>query len=88
MVTLSVEENFGYLDELQNAAEAYQVGVSEKRISIRAATAHGLFNGVQSLLQLLPPTKAKVLEVKGVEVKRAKTESFDSIYSCWLVQTV
>lgn len=35
--------------------EGYQLRVGKTGVALRAATAHGLFNGVQTLLQLLPP---------------------------------
>ena len=38
------------------ASEVYELEVSEAGVLITAQEAHGLFNGVQSLVQLLPPT--------------------------------
>ena len=42
------------LQGLCNSAEAYQLDVAEAGIRITGLTPHGLFNGVQTLLQLLP----------------------------------
>ena len=38
------------------ASEVYELDISEAGVLITAQEAHGLFNGVQSLVQLLPPT--------------------------------
>lgn len=54
--------------KLPNAAEAYQLLVSDRLVQIKATTANGLFNGVQSFLQLLPPTEARKLEINQVQV--------------------
>ena len=45
------------VDSLANMAvpsEAYELEVAESSIAIRALENHGLFNGVQTLIQLLP----------------------------------
>ncbi len=38
------------------ASEVYELEISEAGVLLTAQEAHGLFNGVQSLIQLLPPT--------------------------------
>lgn len=43
------------LEGLPNIDEAYEMRISEAGIAIRARKPHGLFNGVISLMQLLPP---------------------------------
>lgn len=35
--------------------EAYELTVGERGVTLRAATAHGLFDGIQTIRQLLPP---------------------------------
>ena len=50
-----------YLDEKPNpnGAEAYALTVSPGNISLHASAAGGIFNGLQTLLQLLPANAAK-----------------------------
>ena len=43
------------LDGLPNIGEAYEMRITGAGIAIRAQKPHGLFNGVMSLMQLLPP---------------------------------
>ncbi len=43
------------LEGLPHIEEAYEMRISGAGISIRAQKPHGLFNGVMSLMQLLPP---------------------------------
>jgi hexosaminidase len=42
----------------RNAAEAYQLTVRDHEIILKANTTHGLFNGIQTLLQLVQPNGA------------------------------
>ncbi len=49
---------FEVLDSPETAelgAEGYMLDVTQRAISIRARTSHGIFNGIQTLFQLLPP---------------------------------
>ena len=46
------------LDDTPNHEEGYVLSVSPKSIEIKARSTHGLFYGVQTLLQLLPPAIA------------------------------
>lgn len=46
--------------------EAYHLAVSTKGVTITARTSDGLFRGLQSLLQLLPPQVEKAGAAKGV----------------------
>ena len=48
-------EKISTLAPLPNDQEAYELNVSESSILIRAHAAHGVFHGVQTLIQLLPP---------------------------------
>lgn len=68
-VTLSVESGFGTDLKLPNADEAYRLLTSDRAVHIKAATANGLFNGVQTLLQLLPPTEARNLQINQIQVE-------------------
>lgn len=43
------------LEGLPHIDEAYEMRISGAGIAIRAQKPHGLFNGVMSLMQLLPP---------------------------------
>ncbi len=55
-ILLSVEsEGVPSLEGLPHVEEAYNLQITDMGIAIRASAAHGLFNGVISLLQLLPP---------------------------------
>ncbi|KAK9815323.1 hypothetical protein WJX72_001752 [[Myrmecia] bisecta] len=51
-------EGLASLEDLSNLDEAYDLTITPEGISIAAIHAHGVFNGVQSLLQLLPATPA------------------------------
>lgn len=46
------------LSELSVPGEAYELEVTPDGIVIRALECHGLFNGVQTLIQLLPATSS------------------------------
>lgn len=48
---------------LSLSREAYHLSVSPKGIILEASSASGLFYGVQTLLQLMPPLKEKLSEV-------------------------
>lgn len=50
-IFLTIDEDIEAFD----SAEGYNLNVTEDKVSIRAATASGLFYGMQTLLQLLPP---------------------------------
>ena len=55
-ILLSVEsEGVPSIEGLPHLDEAYDLRITDMGIAIRANNAHGLFNGVISLLQLLPP---------------------------------
>ncbi|BDA48591.1 beta-hexosaminidase [Coccomyxa sp. Obi] len=55
-ILLSVEsEGVPSIEGLPHVDEAYDLRITDMGIAIRANAAHGLFNGVISLLQLLPP---------------------------------
>jgi hexosaminidase len=50
-------------------AEGYRLSVSAKRIELSAAKAHGLANGVQTLVQLVAPDTAAAWQVRPCEVR-------------------
>ena len=55
-ILLSCEgDGVASLEGLPHIDEAYEMHISEAGIAIRAQKSHGLFNGVISLMQLLPP---------------------------------
>ncbi|KAK9837633.1 hypothetical protein WJX74_001756 [Apatococcus lobatus] len=56
IVSLRLSHDLPNLVELPHNSEAYELRIQPEGISISALKPHGLFNGVQSLLQLLPAT--------------------------------
>lgn len=44
--------------------EAYQLSVSRKGINISAGSKHGIFNGIQTLVQLVDGGRAPVCDIK------------------------
>ena len=60
------------IDESLNIGkEDYHLTVTSKRVVIEAAAPNGLFYGIQTLIQLMPPTPKQVAEIilPGVEIK-------------------
>ena len=55
---LTVEDELAGLEGLRHGQEGYEVKVSGDMVSVRAVSAHGLFNGMQTVLQLLPATRS------------------------------
>ena len=49
--------------------EGYKLSVSKKGIVLEAKTYNGLFYGIQSLIQMMPPSREKLAEVKIPFVK-------------------
>lgn len=49
----TIQINLGKVDSPQHPNEAYHLTVTSGQIALRANTAHGIFNGIQTLLQLL-----------------------------------
>ena len=50
-------------------AESYRLSVSATRVELFATTAHGLFNGVQTLAQLVSPAGTGQWQVRACDVK-------------------
>ncbi len=48
-----IELSISKVGAAQNTTEAYQLNVTEKSVKINANTTHGIFNGIQSLKQLM-----------------------------------
>ncbi|MGZ5255569.1 MAG: glycoside hydrolase family 20 zincin-like fold domain-containing protein, partial [Flavitalea sp.] len=48
-----IQLQLGKLSVPQNEKEAYQIKVNNRRIQVIANTSHGIFNGLQTLLQLM-----------------------------------
>lgn len=48
-----IELGLSKVEAAQNTAEAYQLNVTEKSVKIIANTTHGIFNGIQTLRQLM-----------------------------------
>lgn len=60
------------LSELSVPGEAYELEVTPDGIVIRALECHGLFNGVQTLIQLLPATSSlDAISVQCMEVRQS-----------------
>ncbi len=55
-INLKLRQDLPNLLELPHSSEAYELKIQPEGISVSALQAHGLFNGVQSLCQLLPAT--------------------------------
>ena len=49
----SIELSLGKIDAPGQAAEAYQLGVSQNKVLLSANAPHGIFNGIQTLLQII-----------------------------------
>lgn len=56
ILLLRVTEPLESLADMAVPSEAYELEIAEDGIVIRALENHGLFNGVQTLIQLLPAT--------------------------------
>ena len=71
---------------LSISKEAYNLTVSPKGIILEAPSPNGLFYGVQTLLQLMPPIKQKLSEVvvPAVEIKDTPRFAWRGIApGCW-----
>lgn len=68
--TADVKVTLDYLSEGVNAVneEFYTLDVTDGRIAVRAATAHGMFNGTQTLLSMLKGQKAPY-RLKNVAIR-------------------
>lgn len=60
-IILMIDEKFKHLGK-----EGYQLTVTEKYVTIKSSSSAGIFYGVQSLYQLLPPEIEKNEQVTGV----------------------
>lgn len=69
-IKLSVQPDLPTLSQLPNSMEAYKLSINEKQIHIQARASHGLFNGVQTLQQLLPPTPRDSNQLECLQVSR------------------
>ena len=63
VISFNLDENKSF------GNEGYELNVEKNRIDIKANTSSGLFYGVQSLLQLLPPEIFSAEPIKNVEWK-------------------
>lgn len=53
---------------IQGHSGAYKLSVSKKNVSVQGNNLSGVFYGLQSLIQLLPPSKSASLDVQCVEI--------------------
>jgi len=60
----TIELMIGPVTETNRTAEAYELTVTSKRISIRSSSQHGIFNGIQTLRQLMRNDS----RIQGVEI--------------------
>lgn len=76
--TIFIKLNTG----LSVSKEGYNLTVSSKGVMIEAPSANGLFYGIQSLLQLMPPIKEKLSEVvvPSVEIKDSPRFSWRGLH--------
>ena len=65
-----VTEPLESLADMAVPSEAYELEIAEDGIVIRALEDHGLFNGVQTLIQLLPATAS--LEALSLQCVKAR----------------
>jgi len=70
VVLTRVSEPIDSLANLAVPSEAYELEVTEFAINIRAMENHGLFNGVQTLIQLLPA--AATLDAISLQCVKAR----------------
>lgn len=81
-VLLSVEsEGVPTLEGLPHIHEAYDLRITDMGIAVRANAAHGLFNGVISLLQLLPPCAPMSSDIK-LECMEARPCITPAVVAC------
>ena len=66
-IWLCVQPELESLSKLPNSREAYRLSSTDSGILIQAQAAHGLFNGVQTLLQLLPPTEGQDIQLENMQ---------------------
>lgn len=82
IVSLRLSQDLPSLVELPHSSEAYELKILPEGISLSALRPHGLFNGVQSLLQLLPATPpADEVLLECTEVLRLLDSSCHC--KCW-----
>jgi hexosaminidase len=68
---------FNVINDASLGEEGYQLTVEKDRVVIAAYTAKGLFYGVQSMLQLLPPQIMNPSKAEGVAFKMQAVKIFD-----------
>jgi hexosaminidase len=74
------------LAHLANSQEAYNLRVAEHSIYLQAKEPHGLFNGVQSLIQLLPPKPVEDTDVL-LDCLQARKAGRCTVCSMWITKT-
>lgn len=60
---------------LVNSEEAYKLSITQTQVIVKALSAHGLFNGVQSLIQKLPAKPSSDIRLNNCEVSRCLSSS-------------
>lgn len=65
------------LSELSVPSEAYELEITADAIVVRALECHGLFNGVQTLIQLLPANSSlDAISLRCLRVRPQQTTAF------------
>jgi len=68
---------FSIIEDATLGDEGYHLTINKEHVIISANTARGLFYGVQSMFQLLPPKIMSPVKVEGIALKMQAVKIFD-----------